>query len=289
MIYAIISGLLFGLFFAFVGAGLNLLFGVLKLVNLAHGDLVVVGGYLAYEVSVKLGINPMLAVPLGVIPAFVLGVGLYYGTVPRLSRAEDTETTSLVLFFGVSMIIEALATILFGNNLVSLSPLTFGPAVQLFGQSLPSYWLVAGGITIPALVIFYLYLYRSQFGTATRAVMVNSDEAATSGINVRRISAIAFGVGAVFAVASGPLALFMLGGISPGTGIDLTLTAFTVIVIGSLGNPVGTVIGGLLYGLVLSFVQTYLSSWAAAVPYVLMLAVLLIKPSGILGKRVRNA
>ncbi len=272
-----------------MGAGLNLLFGVLKLVNLAHGDLVVVGGYLAYEVSVKLGINPMLAVPLGVIPAFVLGVGLYYGTVPRLSRAEDTETTSLVLFFGVSMIIEALATILFGNNLVSLSPLTFGPAVQLFGQSLPSYWLVAGGITIPALVIFYLYLYRSQFGTATRAVMVNSDEAATSGINVRRTSAIAFGVGAVFAVASGPLALFMLGGISPGTGIDLTLTAFTVIVIGSLGNPVGTVIGGLLYGLVLSFVQTYLSSWAAAVPYVLMLAVLLIKPSGILGKRVRNA
>jgi hypothetical protein len=103
------------------------------------------------------------------------------------------------------------------------------------------------------------------------------------------VSAIAFGIGLALAAIAGVFAPFMLGSMTPAMGVDVTVTSFTVIVIGSLGNPLGTVLGGLIYGVSYMFMQSYFSSWANLLPYLLLIAILLVRPSGLLGRQVRRA
>lgn len=287
--YALISGILYGLFFGFIGIGLNLLFGVMRLVNLAHGDLVVFGGYLAYALATYAHLNPLWEIPISIPVALAAGFALYYITVPRLRRSADTETASLILFFGISQVLEAIASTAFGNNPKTLSPSTFGAPVHLFGEAYASSAVVSGLVSIPALVVLFAYLYRTRLGLATRAVMADEMEAAASGIRIRMVAASAFAIGVAFAVAAGALGIFMLGGVDPTTGSTLTVTAFTVIIIGSLGNPAGTAVGGLLYGLVLSFTEAFASEWSGLVPFALLLAVVLVRPSGLLGRSARSA
>src|SRR5437660_1615440 len=191
--YTLLAGLLFGLYFTLIGLGLNLVFGVMRLVNLVHGGFLMLGAFLAV-------------------------------------------------------------------------------------------WLV----TLSVLFV-YLYLYQTRLGYLTRAVMVNREEAIATGIDVHRVSAIAFGVGLALAAVAGVFAPFMLGSITPAMGVDVTVTSFTVIVIGSLGNPLGTVLGGLIYGVSYMFMQSYFSSWANLLPYLLLIAILLVRPSGLLGRQVRRA
>jgi len=149
---------------------------------------------------------------------------------------------------------------------------------------------MAAAITsLIAIGLVYLYLYRSRLGTLTRAVMSRRDEALASGIDVDRVSAIAFGIGLALAAIAGVFAPFMFGSFTPAFGVDATVTSFVVVVLGSLGNPLGTALGGIIYGVSYMFVQTYLSSWADLLPYVLLIAILLLRPSGLLGRRVRVA
>ena len=285
--YALISGVLFGLFYGFVGIGLNLLFGVMRLVNLAHGDIVVFGGYLAYSLSSLAHISPLWAIPISVPASLAFGFVLYQVTVPRLKRSDDTETASLILFFGLSQALEAVASMVYGSNEVTLSAL--GGPVTIFGQAYSLSVVVAATISLPALLVLYLYLYRTRLGLGTRAVMSDEQEAAASGVRVRLVATSAFMIGIAFAGASGALAAFMLGGINPTSGSGLTIVAFTVIVIGSLGNPLGTAVGGLLYGLASSLTQAYATEWTGMVPYALLLAVVLLRPSGLFARRARVA
>jgi branched-chain amino acid transport system permease protein len=287
--YALVAGILFGLFFAFLGIGLNLVFGVLRLVNLSHGDFAVLGGYGAYAAYTVLRISPLIAIPALIIPALLVGIGLYYGAIPRLRRSPEAETASLILFFGISQVIEAVMSATLGNNQVSLPPTLFGAPISIFGLKIPAVWFVSAAISVPALGLLYLYLYRTRLGLITRAVMADEEEARACGVDVSRVCALAFGIGLAFAVTVGCLVVFMLGGISPATGTAVTVTAFAVIVLGAVGNPAGAAVGGLAYGLAAEFTQTYEPSWSDLVPYLLLLAVLLVRPSGLLGRRVRHA
>lgn len=285
--YAVIGGIMFGLFYGFIGVGLNLLFGVMGLVNLAHGDLVVFGGYLAYSLANDAHINPLWAIPISVPLALVFGFLLYQVTVPRLRRSADTETASLILFFGISQVLQAVATMVYGTNQVTLPSL--GGPVNIFGQRYPASVVISAAISIPALLVLYAYLYRTRLGLSTRAVMANEEEAVASGVRVRLVATTAFMIGIAFAAAAGALAVYLLGGINPSTGSSLTVTAFTIIIIGSLGNPLGTAVGGLLYGLASSLTQAYATQWTGLVPYALLLVVVLLRPSGLFGRRVRTA
>jgi branched-chain amino acid transport system permease protein len=285
--YAVVNGVLFGLFYAFIGIGLNLLFGVMRLVNLAHGDLVVFGGYLAYTLTTDTHMNPLWAIPISIPLALLFGLVLYQVVVPRLKHSADTETASLIVFFGVSQILEAVATIIYGANQVTL-PLLGGP-INLFGQGYPLSEVISAAMAIPALGLLYVYLYRTRLGLKTRAVMADEFEAIASGVRVRLVTTSAFMIGIAYAVSAGALNVYMLGGINPSTGAALTITAFTVIIIGTLGNPLGTAVGGLLVGLVSSLTAAYATQWTQMVPYALLLVVILIKPSGLFGSKVRSA
>ena len=197
---------------------------------------------------------------------------------------------SLILFFGLSQTIEAVVALLFGNTERSIpSRLLGGGPVALLGQTVPFAWIYAAGVSLIMLVAVYLYLYRTRIGRQTRAIMAQREEAVAIGVDIHRISAIAFGVGTGLAAVAGVFAPFMLGSFTPSLGIPLDLTAFAVVVIGSLGNPLGTVLGGIIFGVSLMLMRTYLSSFADLLPNLVLIAVLLIRPTGLLGRRVRHA
>jgi branched-chain amino acid transport system permease protein len=163
-----------------------------------------------------------------------------------------------------------------------------GP-IQIFGQGFPAAWVIAAITSLIAISLVYVYLYRTRLGTLTRAVMSRRDEAFATGIDVDRVSAAAFGIGLGLAAVAGVFAPFMFGSVTPAFGADATVTSFAIVVLGSLGNPLGTALGGVVYGVCYMLVQTYLSSWADLLPYVLLIFILLLRPSGLLGRQVRVA
>src|SRR5277367_1000083 len=193
---ALIAGVVFGLYFSLVGLGLNLVFGVMRIVNLAHGDFLMLGAFAAIWLYKMLGLNPVASVFVVLVAFTVVGLPLYYLLVPRLLRAKDPEMLSIILFFGLSQVIEALAAIAFGPGERSIpgSVLGTGP-VHVLQQIFPVAWVVSGSVSALAVLGIYIYLYRTRLGYLTRAVMVHRDEAVSTGIDVHRISAIAFGIG----------------------------------------------------------------------------------------------
>jgi branched-chain amino acid transport system permease protein len=303
--YTLFAGLLFGLYFSLVGLGLNLVFGVMRIVNLAHGDFLMLGAFLAFWLFNLYAVNPIPTIAIAFALFLLVGLPLYYLLVPRLLGARDPEMLSIILFFGFSQVIEAIATIAFGTSERSIPGRALTSAVQwlaglfgasydpgpvtVLGQSFPLAWVASALASALAVLCIYLYLYRTRLGYLTRAVMVSREEAISTGIDVNRVSAIAFGVGIGLAAIAGIFAPFMLGSITPAMGVDTTITSFAVIVIGSLGNPLGTVLGGILYGISYMFMQSYFSSWANLLPYLLLIAILLLRPSGLLGRQVRRA
>ena len=304
--YSLLAGILFGLYFSLVGLGLNLVFGVMRIVNLAHGDFLMLGGFMAFWLFTLFAINPVPAIAVAFIGFAIIGVPIYYLLVPRLLRAKDPEMLSFILFFGLSQVIEAVTTIAFGTSERSIPGNQLGRAVatvesllaghavesgpvEIFGQTFPAVWMVSGIASGCAVLLVYIYLYQTRLGYLTRAVMDNREEAVAAGIDVHRVSAIAFGIGIGLAAVAGVFAPFMLGSITPAIGAEITITAFAVIVIGSLGNPLGTVLGGVIYGVSYMLMQSYYSTWANLLPDVLLIAILLLRPSGLLGRQVRRA
>ncbi len=288
--YAIVAGVLFGLFYSFLSIGLNLVFGVQRIVNLAHGDVIMIGGFASWELYYTYHLSPLVSVLVVIPPAVLAGYVIYRLVAGPLSRAKDPEMLSLILFFGISQILEAIVTIVLGNNQRSLpSGAVISKPVQFLGQNYPGVWWIVAATSVPMIGLILLYLYKTKLGTATRAIMSDAVEAAAVGIDVRKVSAITFGVGLGITASVGAVAPFMLGGVDPSEGVNLTILAFAVIVIGSLGNIAGTVVGGVIFGLALELTQLYIPSWSSLIPYALLLLVLIVKPSGVLGRRLRSA
>jgi len=231
--YTILAGLLFGLYFSLIGLGLNLIFGVMRVVNLAHGDFLMLGAFGAYWMFQLFGVNPVVSIVFVFVAFALIGLPLYYLLVPRLLMAKDPEMLSIILFFGLAQVIEALTTIAFGTSERSIPGRVLGVGpISVLGQSFPRAWVIAGIASGVAVLLVYLYLYWTRLGYLTRAVMVHREEAVSTGINVHRISALAFGIGLALAAVAGVFASFMLGSITPAMGTEITVTSFAVIVVG---------------------------------------------------------
>ncbi len=288
--YALVGGVLYGIFYSLVAVGLNLVFGVMRMINLAHGEFIMLGGFGAYVVYQDLNINPALGVPLAIVGAAAIGYPLYHAVVPRLQRSRDPEMFSFILFFGLAQMIEAIAILVFGADQRSLPGDAFGAgSIGVLGQAFPDSWWVAAGVSVVCILGLYLYLTHTKLGFATRAIMTNREEALATGIDVDRVSTIALIIGLALAGVGGVFVPYMLGSIDPSIGTGLTTSSFAIIIIGSLGRPLGTVVGGLVFGLGSMLMQTYLSSWSNLVPYALLVIIVLVRPSGLFGRTVRQA
>jgi branched-chain amino acid transport system permease protein len=273
----VISGLLAGALYAMVALGLGLIFGVMRVLNVSHGPLLMLGAYTTFWLFQLFGFNPYLSLLVSMPLLFLVGMVLQRLFVRRVVDAP--ELSSLLLTFGISIAIVNLAQLAFTADLRSVEYLTgsflWGPFA--FSKSCVFAILITGGA--------FLFLQRTRLGKAVRAVSQSREVAQVCGIDVSRIHMIAFGIGSALAAAGGTLVAVMVA-IQPEMGQVYTFKSFLVIVLGGAGNYPGALLGGLLLGLIEQVSSLYLTTQVnEAVAYVLLVLVLLVRPTGLLKGR----
>jgi branched-chain amino acid transport system permease protein len=277
----VISGLLSGALYAMVALGLALIFGVMRVINVAHGPLLMLGAYVTYFLFSGLGMNPYLTVPLSMGAMFVVGVLLQRTLVFRVVNAP--ELSSLLLTFGISIALVNLAQLVFTSDLRAVEYLTRSFVVGPFAISGSRFIAFLFAIAVTALA--FLFLQRTKLGKAIRATSQSAEVAMVCGIDVARIHMITFGLGSALAAGGGALIAVVVA-IQPEMGQVWTFKSFLVIVLGGAGNYPGALLGGLLLGLVEQLAALFLTTQLSeVVAYVLLVVVLLVRPTGLLSGR----
>ena len=277
----VISGLLAGSLYAMVALGLGLIFGVMRVLNIAHGPILMLGAYVTFWLFSTVGLNPYLSLLVSMPMLFALGVLLQRVLVRRVVDAP--ELSSLLLTFGLSIAIVNLAQLGFTSDLRAVEFMTgsFVVGPFAFSKSRVIACLFAVAITTGA----FLFLQKTRVGKAIRAVSQSREVAQVCGIDVQRIHMLAFGLASALAAAGGSLVAVMVA-IQPEMGAVYTFKSFLVIVLGGAGNYPGALLGGLLLGLVEQLASLFLTTQVnEAVAYILLVVVLLVRPTGILGGR----
>jgi branched-chain amino acid transport system permease protein len=277
----IISGLLAGSLYAMVALGLGLIFGVMRVLNVAHGPILMLGAYVTYWLFSTVGLDPYLSLLISMPILFLFGMVLQRFLVRRVVDAP--ELSSLLLTFGVAIALVNLAQLAFTSDLRSVEYLTgsfmLGPFA--FSKSRVIACLFAIAITGGA----FLFLQKTRLGKAIRAVSQSREVAQVCGVNVQRIHMIAFGIASALAAAGGSLVAVMVA-IQPEMGQVYTFKSFLVIVLGGAGNYPGALLGGLLLGLIEQLSSLFLTTQVnEAVAYLLLVVVLLMRPTGLLTGR----
>ena len=277
----VISGLLAGSLYAMVALGLGLIFGVMRVLNVAHGPLLMLGAYTTFWLFHWVGLNPYLSLLVSMPALFVVGVVLQRLLVRRVVDAP--ELSSLLLTFGVSIATVNLAQLAFTSDLRSVEYLTGSFVLGPFAFSKSRVIACAFALAITAGAFYFLQ--KTRQGKAIRAVSQSREVAQVCGINVQGIHMLAFGVAAALAAAGGTLIAVMVA-IQPEMGQVYTFKSFLVIVLGGAGNYPGALLGGLLLGLIEQLSSLFLTTQVnEAVAYILLVLVLLVRPTGLLGGR----
>jgi branched-chain amino acid transport system permease protein len=279
-IQAIINGLLTGGIYGLAALGLSLVWGVMKVVNVAHGDMLMIFAYAAFFLIVG-GLNPFLVLVLLLPIGLVAGMLLYLGVIQHVVERSEVELMSLVLTFGLGSMIYGAAANQWGQDLRSV-PLLL-PTVRLGDVRIPWSRLSAFLISLGLMLGLYLFLRRTYIGKAIRAVAQSRNAAMALGIDPGQISMIAFGIGIGYAAVAGGL-IALTNPLSPVIGLNYVGRTFAVVVLGGLGNPIGAVAGGLILGLAESLSTLFVTySLAPAVAFVLLITVLILRPEGLFG------
>jgi branched-chain amino acid transport system permease protein len=277
----VVSGILAGALYAMVALGLALIFGVMRVINIAHGPLLMLGAYTTFFIYQGLGLNPYLSVPLTMLVLFVLGMLLQRTLVFRVVDAP--ELSSLLLTFGISIALVNLAQLAFTSNLRAIEYVTGSYMVGPLALSKSR--LIAFVVAAALTGLAFLFLQRTRLGKAIRATSQSREVAMVCGVDVRRIHLMTFGVAAALAGAGGALVSVIVA-IQPEMGQIWTFKSFLVIVLGGAGNYPGALLGGILLGLVEQIASLFLTTQLSeAVAYVLLVVVLLVRPTGLLGGR----
>ncbi len=279
----VISGLLAGALYSMVALGLALIFGVMRVINIAHGTLLMLGAYTTFWWFRLLGINPYLSLLVALPLMFFLGMLLQRTLVTRVVNAP--ELSSLLLTFGISIALVNMAQLAFTSDVRSVEFLTGAFLVGPFALSKSR--LVAFAFAVAITAVAFWFLQKTKLGKAIRATSQSSEVAMICGVNVRRIHLFAFGIASALAAAGGSLVAVVVA-IQPEMGQVYTFKSFLVIVLGGAGNYPGALLGGMLLGLVEQLSSLYLTTQLSeAVAYVLLVLVLLLRPTGLLGGRAR--
>lgn len=297
LINGLVGGIVFGALYALIGCSLNVLCGVLRIINFAHGEFIIAGTFVAYVLLTALGIHPLLGLPIIAVAFFAAGYGLYYVLIPRLARSDEPETSSFLLMFGVSLMMIAVMLWIFEADIrpvnfsfdpINVSLLTIPDA---YGQGrdgrvvVPTARLVALAVNAAIIVGLTWFLYGTLPGKAIRAAIMNREAVQIVGINIHRLSASAFGLATALAGVTGAILALVVPSVDPNGGADLTLIGFIVIVLGGLGHPVGALAAGILFGLVEQLATVMLPQAAAQMlGFVILVAVILVRPQELFGR-----
>jgi len=279
----LVSGMVLGGYYSMEALGLNLIYGVLKRINLAHGDFAMLGAFTLYWLwklyNLDIIIGAVVVVPL----LFLIGLASFFTLVRPISQSEDPEMASLIVFYGVSLFMSSTALLVWGADIRGISiPFTSAP-VSIEGATIPMSWVMGSAFGALAVIVLFLFLYRTKMGRQIRAVMQNREEAELVGINSLKVMAITFGLGIAFVGAFSVIQPLIFPSIYAKMGLTITITSFIITIIGGLGKPLGTVIGALIYSISYSVGVIFLGAGLAPVPaFFIMLLTLYARGGGII-------
>jgi len=284
IIQSILSGMLEGVNYALYSLGLAFVFGIMRIINMAHGEFLVLAGYIAYWLLVKWGLNPLLSLP--VAAAFAAGASfLTYRIFLQRIRAT-AELNTLILTFGIGIFLSNLFLQLWTADLRNIGVDWMESPLRFIGIYISLGEIVTFGLSFAGVLALHFFLRRTKVGKAIRITAIDRDAASLAGINVERIDLLAFSVGGLLAGLGGPL-LGMLSFVSPGTGIGITVKAFILTVLAGVGSIPGLIAAGMILGIGEAMTVTFVSSsYRELFGFVLFLFILLVRPSGLFGKKI---
>lgn len=278
----IVLGLVRGSMYALMGVGLSLIFGIMEIVNFAHGELFMIGCYIMYFVAAMLG----LPFPLGILASglglLIVGILLEKGLISTLRKKAGREwlMDSFVLTIGLMVIFQNLALIIFGAVQRGIPNLVFGQIILGEVVFIYDHMVILGFALLTVGLLWYFVKY-TNLGKAIRATSQHAEAAQTLGIDVNRMYSVAFGIGAALAGISGAL-LITLFPANPNAGMGPVLKSFVVVILGGLGNIKGAIAAGILVGLLEAYAVFFLAGgWQNVIVFSIVIAVLIFKPAGL--------
>jgi branched-chain amino acid transport system permease protein len=291
-VHALIQGILLGVLtagvYALMASGQTLIFGIMKVVNLAQGAMVILGAYLAYQLFTSYGIDPLLAIPVTTVAMFILGVIIQLLFLQPL-RDEDRSELSLLVTFAVALLLEGVMSVTWKTTVRSINTSYANSSWSVYGYQITLVRLWAFLLSFVALGLLYVLLNRTRFGRAIRATVQNPESARLLGVESRRVSAIGFGLGSATAAAAGSI-YGLLYPFNPGSHYDLISRLLSIVLLGGLGSIGGAVIGALIVSTSSAIVASAVSpAWSEMTFFVILLLVLLIRPQGLFGTTGRGA
>jgi branched-chain amino acid transport system permease protein len=281
--YGILVGALYGL----VALGLSLVFGVTKLLNVAHGELIMFGGYVSFWAFSMLGLDPFLTIPLSMAVLALIGVILYklvFSWTIKFSEDVKIKNTLLVAF-GLSVILQNLALRFWTADERSITASYMGASFTVLGVRFPAVRVISLVVAAVCLIALQLFLKHTYTGKAIRATVQNWEAASLMGIDIHKVYLLSFAIGAALAGAAGTLVAVNYS-IMPSMGLEWTMIALVTMVLGGLGSIPGTFVGGLVLGLTESATSFFISSnYRAVAGLILFLLVLIFRPQGLFGSK----
>ena len=282
----LLLGLLLGGVYALAAGGLTLIFGVMRVINIAHGAFLILAAFITYSLWDGLGIDPLLGVLITTPIVFALGWVTYKLLVAPIRTAPMAST--VLLTFGLALVIEGAMGEIWGNNSTAIRPSYADESFVIGDIFLPKAQLYGGLLAIVVLAFLWLVLTKTWLGRAIRAAAVNPSSAELVGIKVSSVAALVFALGIAAAGAGGAIT-GVLYPFVPGSHYQWIARLLAIVVLGGMGSLNGAVLGALMFGVAETMTSAYVSpSWATAVPYAIVFAVLLIRPQGLLGTRMRE-
>lgn len=283
----VVLGLLLGGVYAMMASGLTLLFGVMRVVNLAHAAFILLAAYLTYTLFENLALDPMVSLAVTMPLMFGLGVVLYLILFPRLEASPRYVEMTVLLTFGLALVVEGMLTFVFTGIFRSVRPEYSSTSITLGEIFMPTSQVYASIISFGLLIVLWAVLRFTKTGTAIRATMQNRSAAQIVGVNVRRVSAISFGIGMALAGAAGSLLSFMFP-FFPARHWQWVALLLALIVLGGMGSIKGAVIGALLLAIASAFVTDLFGpNWSPITFYLTLFLILMLKPEGLFGAKVR--
>jgi branched-chain amino acid transport system permease protein len=286
LVQTLVLSLLVGGIYALVASGLTLIFGVMRVINIAHGAFLILGAFITYTVWDQLGLDPLVGVVITTPIVFVLGWVIYRLLVRPIRNAPMSST--VLLTFGLALVTEGVMGFIWGNDSKSIRPSYVDQSYHLGDIFLPKAQVYGGVLAVLILATLWLILTKTWLGRAIRAAASNPASAELVGIKVTSVAAVVFGLGLAAAGAGGAIT-GVLYTFVPGSHYAWIARLLAIVVLGGLGSLEGAVLSALIFGIAETVTAVYISpAWATAVPYAIVFAVLLIRPQGLLGTRLRD-
>ena len=282
LIQVLINGVLLGGFYAIMALGLALVWGVLNIVNLAHGAFIMLGAYLSWYLYQYGGIDPFIGLPLNALIMFAVGYAIQRGLLNLVVRAPMFNT--LLITFGIEVVLTYLAQLVFSADFRTINPPYAGNNITLGSIVIPDVRLFAFAAAIVLTLAMWVFLLRTKLGRAIRATSQNLIAARLYGVEPRHLYAMTFGIGIELAGAAGAL-YGVTSQVNPYIGASLTAKSFAISIIGGLENPLGVIVGGLALGIIESLALLYVgATFGDVATFSVLVLVLIVRPTGLLGR-----